>query len=406
MTELSAQPTVTESSARPTVTELSAQPTVTELSAQPTVTESSARPTGAIRVALIGTGNVGRPALVHLINDSRFELTGVWVSSEAKAGKDAAELAGLDGSTGVTATNDLDAVLATDPECVVYTALADNRLPDALEDYRRILSAGVNVVGSSAVFLQYPWQVIPEELLKPIEDAAQAGKSSVFVNGIDPGFANDLLPLALAGTCQSIDQIRCMEIINYDTYDSADVMFGVMGFGRPLDEIPMLLQPGVLSLAWGSVVRQLAAGLGISLDEVNETYVREPAPDDFDIAAGHIPKGSAAALRFEVRGMVNGEAAVVLEHVTRLRNDLCPDWPQPAQEGGSYRIEITGEPTYAMDLCLRSPNGDHNHAGLVATAARVVNAIPAVVAAPPGVRTTLDLPLITGNGLYAANKSG
>ena len=260
-------------------------------------------------------------------------------------------------------------MLATDPECAVYTALADNRLPDALEDYRRILSAGVNVVGSSAVFLQYPWQVIPEELLKPIEDAAQAGKSSVFVNGIDPGFANDLLPLALAGTCQSIDQIRCMEIINYDTYDSADVMFGVMGFGKPLDEIPMLLQPGVLSLAWGSVVRQLAAGLGISLDEVNETYVREPAPEDFDIASGHIPKGSAAALRFEVRGMVDGKAAVVLEHVTRLRNDLCPDWPQPAQEGGSYRIEITGEPSYALDLCLSSPNGDHNHAGLVATAA-------------------------------------
>ena len=308
---------------------------------------------------------------------------------------------GLTISTGITATTDLDAVLATNPECAVYTALADNRLPEALEDYRRILSAGVNVVGSGAVFLQYPWQVIPDELLKPIEDAAQAGKSSLFVNGIDPGFANDLLPLALAGTCQSIEQIRCMEIINYDTYDSAAVMFDVMGFGKPLDEIPMLLQPGVLSLAWGSVVRQLAAGLGISLDEVSETYIREPAPEDFDIASGHIAKGTAAALRFEVRGMVDGKAAVVLEHVTRLRDDLCPDWPQPAQEGGSYRIEITGEPSYAMDLCLSSPNGDHNHAGLVATAARVVNAIPAVVAAPPGIRTTLDLPLITGNGLYA-----
>jgi 2,4-diaminopentanoate dehydrogenase len=359
-----------------------------------------------IRVALIGTGNVGKPALVQLIKDERFELTAVWVSSDAKAGKDAAELAGLDISTGITATTDLDAVLATGPECAVYTALADNRLPEALEDYRRILSAGVNVVGSSAVFLQYPWQVIPTELLKPIEDAAQAGNSSLFVGGIDPGFANDLLPLALAGTCQSIEQIRCMEIINYDTYDSADVMFGVMGFGKPLDEIPMLLLPGVLSLAWGSVVRQLAAGLGISLDEVSETYVREPAPEDFDIASGHIPKDSAAALRFEVRGMVDGKPAVVLEHVTRLRNDLCPDWPQPAQDGGSYRVEITGEPSYAMDLCLSSPNGDHNHAGLVATAGRVVNAIPAVLAAPPGIRTTLDLPLITGNGLYAGNKSG
>ena len=234
----------------------------------------------AIKVAAIGTGNVGRHALTQLINDPQYELTAVWVSSDAKAGKDAGELAGLDVSTGITATTDLDAVLATKPECAVYTAMADNRLPDALEDYRRILAAGVNVVGSSAVFLQYPWQVLPDELVKPIEEAAQSGNVELFVNGIDPGFANDLLPLALAGTCQSIEQIRCMEIINYDTYDSATVMFDVMGFGKPLDDIPMLLQPGVLSLAWGSVVRQLAAGLGIELDEVTETYVREPAPED------------------------------------------------------------------------------------------------------------------------------
>jgi hypothetical protein len=356
-----------------------------------------------IRVAAIGTGNVGKHALTQLINDPRFELTGVWVSSDAKAGKDAGELAGLDVSTGIIATTDLDAVLATKPECAVYTAMADNRLVEALEDYRRILAAGVNVVASAAVFLQYPWGTLPDEMIKPISEAASAGQASIFVNGIDPGYANDLLPMALAGTCQSVEQIRCMEIINYDTYDSATVMFDVMGFGRPLDEIPMLLQPGVLSLAWGSVVRQLAAGLDIGLDEVTETYVREPAPDDFDIASGHIAKGTAAALRFEVRGMKNGKAAVVLEHVTRLRDDLRPDWPQPAQEGGSYRIEITGEPSYALDLCLSSPNGDHNHAGLVATAARVVNAIPEVVAAPPGIRTTLDLPLVTGKGLYAAN---
>lgn len=356
----------------------------------------------AIRVAQIGTGNVGGHALTELINNPLYELTGVWVSSDAKVGKDAAELAGIGGATGIKATNDLAAVLAAEPECAVYTAMADNRLPEALEDYRRILAAGINTVGSGPVFLQYPWQVIPEELLSPLEEAAKAGQSSLFVNGIDPGFANDLLPLAIAGTCQSIEQVRCMEIVDYATYDSATVMFDVMGFGKPLDEVPMLLQPGVLSLAWGSVVRQLAAGLGIGFDEVTENYVREPAPEDFDIASGHIPTGSAAALRFEVRGMRGGKPAVVLEHVTRLRDDLCPDWPQPAQPGGSYRVEITGEPSYAMDLCASSRNGDHNHAGLVATAARIVNAIPAVVAAPPGIRTTLDLPLVTGKGLYAA----
>src|SRR3954471_2887896 len=356
-----------------------------------------------IKVAAIGTGHVGRHALTQLITDPRFELTAVWVSGDAKAGKDAAELVGLDNSTGVVATTDLDEVLATNPQCAVYTAMADNRLPEALEDYRKILAAGVNVVGIAAVFLQYPWQVLPEELITPIEDAAKAGNASIFINGIDPGFANDLLPMALAGTCQSIEQVRCMEIINYDTYDSATVMFDVMGFGKPLDDIPMLLQPGVLSLAWGSVVRQLAAGLGVTLDEVTETHVREAAPEGFDIASGHIEEGSAAALRFEVRGMVRGKPVVVLEHVTRTRDDLCPGWPHPAQEGGSYRIEITGEPCYTVDLCLSSAYGDHNHAGLVATAARVVNAIPEVVAAPAGIRTTLDLPLVTGRGLYAAN---
>src|ERR1700760_3468901 len=354
------------------------------------------------KVAQIGTVNVGRHALTQLITDPRFELTGVWVSGDSKAGKDAGELAGLDNSTGIKATTDLDAVLATNPQCAVYCAMADNRLPDALEDYRKILAAGVDVVGSSAVFLQYPWQTLPDELVTPTEDAAKAGNASLFINGIDPGFPNALLPMALAGTCAHIEQIRCMEIINYDTYDSATVMFDVMGFGKPLDEIPMLLQPGVLSLAWGSVVRQLAAGLGLELDAAEEMYVREPAPAAFDIASGHIPEGSAAGLRFEVLGLVEGDPVVVLEHVTRLREDLCPDWPQPAQPGGSYRIEITGEPSYAMDVCLSSRLGDHNHAGLVPTARRVVNAIPAVVAAPPGIVTTLDLPLVTGKGLYLA----
>ncbi len=355
----------------------------------------------AIRVAQIGTGNVGRHALAGVLANPQFELTGVWVSSEAKSGRDAGELAGLDRRTGVKATNDLAEIIAAQPDCAVYNALADNRLPDALEDYRRLLEAGINVVGSGPVFLQYPWQVIPDELITPLEDAARQGNSSLFVNGIDPGFANDLLPLALAGTCQHIEQVRCMEIVDYATYDSAAVMFDIMGFGKPLDEIPILLQPMVLSMAWGSVVRQIAAGLGIALDEIVEVYYREPAPEDFEIASGFIAKGTAAALRFEVRGLVDERPAVVLEHVTRLRDDLCPDWPQPAQPGGSYRIEITGEPSYALDLCLSSPNGDHNHAGLVATAMRVVNAIPAVVAAQPGIRTTLDLPLVTGKGLYA-----
>lgn len=350
------------------------------------------------RVVHWGTGNVGTHALAGIIADPRLELIGVRVSTSTKVGRDAGELAGSEVRTGVTATTDTAALLAAKPDCVVYTAMTDNRLVEALTDLRTILNAGINVVASAPVFLQYPWQVLPADLLGPIEEAAAAGGASLFVNGIDPGFANDLLPLALAGTCRRVDRIRCMEILDYATYDNTAVMFDIMGFGEPLDETPMLLQPGVLSLAWGSVVRQLAAGIGVELDAVTETHERIPAPEDFEIAAGRIAAGTTAGLRFEVRGMVGDSPVTVLEHITRLRADLAPGWPQPAQDGGSYRVEITGEPHYAMDLCLSSDNGDHNHAGLVATAMRVVNAVPAVVAAAPGIRTTLDLPLITGPG--------
>lgn len=354
----------------------------------------------AIRVAHVGTGNVGKLALTELITNPQFELTGVCVSTPEKVGKDAGVLAGVDVHTGVAAVGDLDAVLATGPECVVYCAMGDTRLPEAMADVMRVLAAGINVVGSSPGLLQYPWGVMPAKYIDRVQDAARQGNSSIFISGVDPGFANDLIPLALAGTCQRIEQVRCMEIHDYASYDGQEVMH-YMGFGRPLDEIPMLLQPGILSIAWGTAIRQLAAGLGIEVDEITESYQREPAPEDFDIAVGRVAKGTVAVLQFEIRGMVAGHPAIVIEHVTRLRPDLRPDLPQPASGDGSYRVEITGEPSYSVDIIPSSRNGDHNHAAIAGAAGRIVNAIPAVIAAPPGIRSTLDLPLVTGKGLYA-----
>ena len=355
----------------------------------------------AIRVALVGTGNCGSLALRQLIQDKRFDLIGVWVSSEAKVGRDAGELAGLDVTTGVTAIDDLDAIVAARPDCVVYCAMGDVRLPDAMADIRRILGAGIDVVGSAPGVLQYPWQVIPDKYIDRVEAAAREGDSSVFITGVDPGFATDLLPFALAGTCQSIQQVRTMEIADYATYDGATVMFDVMGFGNQIGDLPILFQPGVLSIAWGTAIRQLAAGLGIEVDEIRDSVEQEPAPEDFDVAVGRIAKGTVAAVRFQIEGLVDGNAVIVVEHVTRLRGDLRPDWAQPAQEGGSYRVEITGEPSYVMDVSPTSRNGDHNYAAILAAAGRIVNSIPDVLVAPAGIRTTLDMPLVTGRGLLA-----
>ncbi len=352
-----------------------------------------------MRVVQWSTGNVGRHAIAGIAARPDLELTGVWVSTSDKVGRDAGELAGI-GPLGVTATDDAAGLLATAPDCVVYTAMADDRLTEALTDLTGFLRAGVNVVASGPVFLQYPAGVVPDEVVAPIRAAAAEGGASLWVNGIDPGFANDWLPLVLTSVSQRVDQVRCLEILDYSTYDNAKILFDIMGFGRPLDDTPTLLVPGVLSLAWGSVVRQLAAGLGVTLDAVEESATRLPAHERLTIPAGVVEAGTTAALRFEVRGMAHGRPVCVLEHVTRLHSDLGPDWPRLPGQGG-YRVEITGEPNYTLDLRIAATDGDHNTGGLKATAMRLVNAIPAVVAAPPGLLTALDLPLVTGRGLVA-----
>lgn len=308
-------------------------------------------------------------------------------------------MAGLEVVTGVAAVNDLDAIVAAKPECVVYCAMGDVRLPEAMADVRKLLAAGINVVGSAPGVLQYPWQVIGDKYIGRVEDAAREGNSSIFITGVDPGFATDLLPFALAGTCQSIQQVRTMEIADYSTYDGATVMFEVMGFGNAIGDFPMLFQPGVLSIAWGTAIRQLAAGLGVEVDEIRDSVEQEPAPEDLHVAAGHIRKGTVAALRFQIEGIVMGRPVIVVEHVTRLRADLRPDWAQPAHPGGSYRVEITGEPSYFVDIVPNSRHGGAPYAAILAAAARIVNSIPDVLAAPAGIRTTLDLPLVTGKGV-------
>jgi 4-hydroxy-tetrahydrodipicolinate reductase len=350
------------------------------------------------RVVAWSTGNVGRHAIAGIDARPDLELVGLWVSNPDKVGRDAGELAGLGRQLGVAATDDVEALLALGPDVVVHTAMADHRLMEALEDMQRILRAGVNVVSSGPVFLQYPFGVVDDSMIRPVQDAAAEGGVSLFVNGIDPGFANDALPLALTGISERIDEVRVAEVLNYATYNQPMVIFDIMGFGRPIDDVPMILQTGVMTMAWGSVVRQLAAGLEVELDSVEEWYERLPATETFEVDSGTIEQGTAAALHFELRGIRDGRAVIVLEHVTRLRDDLAPEWPQPAGHG-CYRVTITGEPNYTLDLQLLGTDGDHNTAGLKATAMRLVNAIPAVVEAPAGLLTALDLPPVYGRGL-------
>lgn len=351
------------------------------------------------RVVQWSTGNVGRRALRSIIARPDLDLVGVWVSNERKAGKDAGELAGLDRHLGIPATTDANALLDLRPDCIVHTAMADNRLFEAIGDLKRFLEAGINVVSSSPTFLQYPYGTLPDEAINPIMAAAEKGQATLWVNGIDPGWANDWLPLLISSACERIDQVVCSEVMDYSTFNNPTILFEVMGFGGALSDRPLLLQPGILTLAWGGVVRQLAAGLDIELDSVTEQFERCPATEDFDFHGHTIARGSAAALRFQVEGIKNGRPVIVVEHVTRLRADLAPEWPQPTGQG-CYRVAVKGIPDYDIDVHTAS-FGDHADGVLVGTAARLVSAVPTVVQAKPGWLTALDMPLITGRGLVS-----
>jgi len=347
------------------------------------------------RVIQWATGHVGKHALRAIAQHPEMELVGVWVSSPNKTGRDAGELCGV-GHLGVTATNDAESLVALEADCVCYTAATDYRPTEAIDDMCRLLASGKNVVTSSFVPLIYPWQVVPA-FAEQLERACQQGNSSFYCSGIDPGFSPDALPITLSSLCERIDSIRAQEIFNYATYDQPQTLFEVMGFGKPPGTPVPLLLPGALSMAWGASVRMVADALGVQLDGIEQRHEVEVAPEEFQISCGTIAKGTVAALRFEVVGMVRGEPRIAVEHVTRLRDDLAPHWPQGVGPG-TYRVTIEGMPSLRCDLQVGFHSADHNIDGCVATAMRLVNAIPAVCGASPGVKSFLDLPLTPGRG--------
>ncbi len=359
------------------------------------------------RVVAWSTGTVGRHAIAGIDARPDLELVGVWVSNPEKVGKDAGELAGLGRDLGVLATDDKEALLALQPDCIVHTAMVDDRIFEAIADLTEMVERGINVVSSGPVLLCFPEGLGLDGIVEQIDAAGARTGASLHVNGIDPGWANDVLPLSLTSLSQRIDLVRVSEIADYSTYYQPVVMRDIYGFGSPLDENghngAMLWQPGILTTAWGPVVRQLAAGLDLELDpELEEIVELVPADRDLSTASVEIPAGTTGAVRFQVVGKAGGVPRIVLDHVTRTHVDQMPGWPQPPEGGGCYRVEVEGEPVMRLDFTHHGENGDHNVSGMVVTAMRLVNAVQAVCAADPGLVVAKDLPPVTGRGLVAS----
>jgi 4-hydroxy-tetrahydrodipicolinate reductase len=350
------------------------------------------------RVAIWGTGFVGKLVIAEVIPHPAFDLVGVGVSNPGKVGRDVGELCGLD-PIGLAATADLDELIALRPDALVHFGPTAAYADDNIRIIAEFLRAGIDVC--STAMTPWVWPAMaqnPPNWTKPIVAACEEGGASCFTTGIDPGFANDLFPMTLMGLCAEVQTVRALEILDYVNYEGD--YENEMGIARPPEFKAMLEHPDILIMAWGATVPMMAAAVGIELDTITTTWDKWVTDTPITTAKGVIGPDEVAAIHFTINGVYNGQTRIQLEHVNRIGPDAAPDWPRGHQDD-VYRVEIVGSPSITQETAFRFTDGsgrDAATAGCLATGLRALNAVPAVNELPPGWVTPLDLPLIPGVG--------
>jgi len=339
------------------------------------------------RIVHVGTGLTGREALRAIIDDPVLELVGVTVSTPEKVGVDAGQLCGT-ADVGVSATGDMSAVLALAPDCVAYCATAVRREEEAIADIARYLEAGINVVTFSTIPLVYP-AAAPSEWRDALESAAAKGNSTFYATGSEPGFISLNIPTALLAGAGRVDSYRMDEYaLDLDkAYPIWDVLHESMGFGKPDGHVPVRIASGKVHKDWETVVRYIADILGFQLDGIELDWETLLAPTDLKTALGVISEGTICAHRWQLAGVVNARPVVAVQYFATVSSTPWPDrWPKPAREGeGGMVFRVEGSPGMSLELHLKQSATDRVNPGVAVTAMAAVNAIPAVVDAPPGV---------------------
>lgn len=335
-----------------------------------------------LRVVQWATGNIGTRSLQAVIDHPDLELVGLWVHSTDKAGRDAGDLADRP-TTGVVATSDLEAIVALGADCV----LSMPRSFDA-DVVCRLLETGANVVTTRGE-LHHPAS-IDADLRARIEAACAAGGTSIHSTGSSPGFITEAVPLVLTSIQRRLDHVLIEEHADMSERDSPDLVFTVMGFGTPPAELsPGRLNHGLPSFA--PSLRVTAEALGLPLDDVQASGEVAVATHDLRIAAGEIPAGTVAGQRTIVTGTHRGRPVITFRSNWYVTGDLDPAWDTHPT---GWRIAVEGDAP--LDVGLRFPFGMEEMAARSPgyTANRAVNAVAAVCAAAPGIRTSVELPQI------------
>ncbi|HVJ97170.1 MAG TPA: dihydrodipicolinate reductase [Acidimicrobiia bacterium] len=350
--------------------------------------------TTPFRVIQWATGSIGQIAIRHLASTPGFELVGVYVTSEAKHGRDAGDVAGI-GPLGVTCTMDKDEILALDADCVNYAPLYFD-----VDEMCAILRSGKNLVTPAG--FAYPLSRDPDETAR-LEAACRDGGTSLHGAGIHPGFIGDVFALTSARLMSRIDQVVVTEIYVLAQHPSHDMNFPGLGFGR--DPVDAVANPSPIIHTMEGIFREsmalFAAGLGLDVDEYVYELEVAVADEDMTVKSGFIPKGTVAGMHHRWEAIVGGKPVIVFQSFARMGDAITPRYDHGPNR---YIVEFFGdEPTrLTLEPINSDMSGDIGFTGRVWTAMSAVNLIPQVVAAPPGIRTHLDLPLGQPRGLVRA----
>jgi 4-hydroxy-tetrahydrodipicolinate reductase len=339
--------------------------------------------TEPIRVVQWTTGNVGRESVKALVSNPQTELVGCYAFSEEKVGRDAGELAGID-PVGVAATDDVDALLGLGPDCVLY-----NPMWHSTDELERILAAGVNVVTTAAFINGNRLGAERDRLVA----ACETGGSTLMGTGVSPGFA-ELVAITVAGICSRIDKVLVAEQADSTFYDSPDTERPV-GFGRPIGDPSLHDMAAEGTAVFGEAVAMVGDALGVEFDEITCTSEFAQTTEDLEMASWTIAAGCVAGVFASWQGRLGDRTVVELSVRWKKGTTLDPDW-QIDKDG--WTIEVQGLPTVVTSLDFLPPPDfdaetleDFMVIGHIITAVPAVNAVPAAVAAAPGIVSYPDL---------------
>jgi 4-hydroxy-tetrahydrodipicolinate reductase len=337
------------------------------------------------RVVQWATGNIGARALRAVIEHPALELAGVYAHTPGKAGRDAGELCGS-GPTGVVATHDVDEIVALGADCVLYMPRACD-----VDEVCRLLGSGANVVTTRGEF-HHPPSMDPA-VRERVEAACAEGGTSIHSTGSSPGFISEAVPLVLTSIQRRLDSLVIDEFADLSQRDSPGLLFEVMGFGKP----PAAFDERRLShgrTSFGPSLRLVADALSLPLDDVEAGGEVATARRRVDIAAGTLEAGSVAAQRLTVSGVRDGRPLLRFRATWYCTTDLDPAW---VVRPTGWHLAVEGDAPLDVDMRFPVPLERMGAVSPGYTAHRAVNAVPVVCAAPPGIRTTVELPQVVAD---------